>query len=231
MVDSIRAADINTRHLMLALDAGEPYRIARALALEAAFLGSGGSGHGHDECAAQAARLARQSGHPHAEALSALTAGMSAFLAGEWRKTSLLCERALVVLRDQCAGATWEMNCAESFLLYSLLFQGEIGAVSRRLPALLASARDRGNRYLETELRTRMNVVWLAADRPDDGERHASEAMEGWSHRGFHRQHYSQLLARIQTELYRGDAEAAWHLACTSTSVSLGLSSSARSRW
>ena len=57
-----------------------------------------------------------------------------------------------------------------------------------------------------------MNVVWLAADHPDEGERQANEAMEGWSHKGFHRQHYSHALARIQTELYRGDAEAAWRL-------------------
>ena len=213
MVDNIRAADFNTRHLLLALEAGEPYRIARALALEAGFLASGGTGSRYAaECAERAACLARQSGHPHAEALSALTAGMSAFLAGEWKKASLLCERALVVLREQCTGATWEMNCAESFLLGALLFQGEIGEVSRRLPALLTAARDRGNRYFETELRTRMNLVWLAADQPDEGERHANEAMEGWSHEGFHRQHYSHVLARIQTELYRGDAEAAWHL-------------------
>ena len=213
MVDSIRAADFNTRHLLLALDAGEPYRIARALALEGAFLTSGGTHLQYAaECAERAASLARQSGRPHAEALSALTAGMSAFLAGEWRKASQLCERALVVLREQCTGATWEMNCAESFLLYALLFQGEIREVSRRLPALLTAARDRGNRYFETELRTRMNVVWLAADQPDEGERQANEAMEGWSHEGFHRQHYSHVLARIQTELYRGDAEAAWRL-------------------
>ena len=39
MVDSIRAADFNTRHLLLALEAGEPYRIARALALEASSRG------------------------------------------------------------------------------------------------------------------------------------------------------------------------------------------------
>ena len=115
MVDNIRAADFNTRHLLLALDAGEPYRIARALALEAAFLASGGTGiERAAECAERAAHLARQSGRPHAEALSALTAGMSAFLVGEWQKASLLCERALVVLREQCPGATWEMNCAES---------------------------------------------------------------------------------------------------------------------
>jgi hypothetical protein len=36
--------------------------------------------------------------------------------------------------------------------------------------------------------------------------------MERWSHEGFHRQHYNHMLARIQTELYRGRAEAAWKL-------------------
>ena len=211
MVDNIRAAEFNTRHLLLALEAGEPYRAARALALEAAFLTSGGpGGEAAAECAARAARLATQSDNPHAAALSALTAGMSAFLLGEWRKASRLCERALDGLRE-CPGAVWEKNCAESFRLYALLFQGQIGEVSRRLPGLLTAARDRGNRYFETELCTRMNVVWLAAEEPDEGLRQASAAMAGWSHEGFHRQHYSHALARIQTELYRGNAEAAWH--------------------
>ncbi len=212
LVDEVRAADFNTRHLLLALEAGEPYRLARALALEAGFLTCGGDLQTAAECADRAACLARQSGHPHAEALSALTAGMSALLSGEFTNASRLCERALVVLREHCSGATWEMNCAEIFLLGALLFQGDIHEVSRRLPDLLTNATDRGNRFFETELRTRMNLVWLAADRPDEGERHAIEVMEGWSHEGFHGQHYSQALARIQTELYRGDAEAAWRL-------------------
>jgi hypothetical protein len=54
--------------------------------------------------------------------------------------------------------------------------------------------------------------VWLAADVPDEGEREAVESIERWSQKGFHRQHYSARLARVQTALYRGDAEAAWRL-------------------
>ena len=213
MVDNIRAADFNTRHLRLALEAGDPYRLARALALEAIFAASADTGSPYAaECAERAASLARESGHPHAEGLSALAAGALALLAGEWKKASLECARALVVLRDQCAGATWEINNAESFSLGSLISLGEIGEVSRRLPVLLAAARDRGNRYLETELRIRMNIVWLAADQPDDGQRHANEARQAWSQHGFHRQHYSHMLASINTELYRGDAEAAWRV-------------------
>ena len=46
MVDTIRAADFQTRHLLLALRAGELYRVARALNLEAGFTATAGkSGH------------------------------------------------------------------------------------------------------------------------------------------------------------------------------------------
>jgi len=59
---------------------------------------------------------------------------------------------------------------------------------------------------------TRNNFLWLAADDPDQGERETAESIARWSHKGFHRQHYSARLARVQTALYRGNAEAAWRL-------------------
>jgi hypothetical protein len=116
------------------------------------------------------------------------------------------------MLREKCAGATWEINQAYFFLLGSLLYQGELREVSRQIPELLASARERGNLHFETELRTRMNLVWLAADEPDEGARQAKEAIEAWAYKGFQRQHYNLTLALVQTALYRGDADAAWQL-------------------
>jgi hypothetical protein len=80
------------------------------------------------------------------------------------------------------------------------------------VPALLADARSRGNLYLATELCTRSTYVWLVADDPDEGEREAIGSIAQWSHKGFHRQHFSAMLARVQIALYRGDGEAAWRL-------------------
>jgi hypothetical protein len=60
-----------------------------------------------------------------------------------------------------------------------------------------------------------MNMFWLAADQPDEGERHVRESLASWSHTGMHRQHYSAIIARAQTELYRGNAESAWRLITT----------------
>jgi hypothetical protein len=92
------------------------------------------------------------------------------------------------------------------------MYLGELKEVSRLVSALLADARRWGNLYLATELVTRSNFVWLAADAPAEGEREVREALALWSHKGFHRQHYSARLARVQTALYRGEADAAWRL-------------------
>ena len=92
------------------------------------------------------------------------------------------------------------------------MYQGELGEVARLVPGLLADARSSGNNYVATELCTRSNYAWLAVDKPDEGEQETIASIARWSHKGFHRQHYSALLARVQTALYRGDADAAWRL-------------------
>jgi hypothetical protein len=214
LVDHVRAADFQTRHLLLALDAGEPYRIARGHAMEVGFSAAAGGPRMQRtaELIERAQTMANSVGHPHAIALATLMAGLAAYLVGQWRKAAVLCGRALGILSDQCVGVTWELNLGQNVLLASMLYQGELREVSRRLPAILATARERGNLYIETELRTRMILTWLAADDPEEGERQANDIMAQWSHRGYHRQHHNHLLTRIQIELYRGRAEQAWQL-------------------
>jgi predicted Ser/Thr protein kinase/tetratricopeptide (TPR) repeat protein len=213
LVDMIGAADFSTRHLIMALDAGEPLRIARAMAIEsAAWRGYPTGTRLSEELGRQSRALAKSVGHPHAIALSILADGISATTVGEWKKALTLSEQALAILRDQCVGLTWELNIAQNLVIWALMYLGELREVSRQVPAILANARSRGNLYIATELCTRSNYVWLAADDPDEGEREAVESIERWSQKGFHRQHYSAMLARVQTALYRGDAEAAWRL-------------------
>ena len=213
LVDMISAVAFSARHLLIALDAGEPSRLARAMAIESvarAIYPSGRKLTG--QLIQQSKVLATGVGNPHAIALSRLADGMMTMAVGEWKKALTLSEEALAILRDQCVGVTWELNMAQNLVIWALMYLGELGEVSRRVPALLATARSSGNLYIATELCTRSNYVWLAADDPDEGERVTIESIGRWSHKGFHRQHYSAMLARIQTALYRGDAAAAWGL-------------------
>ena len=212
LVDLIQSADFHTRHLILALESGVLDRITRAMALEVMIQSRAGGPRRQYvvDCLARAEALASQSADAYGHALCALARGVAALATGAWRQSHEQCERALTMLRGQRVAATWERNCAHVFSLGALLYQGELRRVSGVLPPLLAAARDRGDQYFETELRTRMNLVWLAADRPEEGQREAADAIQRWSHAGFHRQHYNFALARIQTELYAGRAMAAW---------------------
>jgi eukaryotic-like serine/threonine-protein kinase len=211
MVDNIRGADFQTRHLLLALRAGEPYRIARAMAVEAGFSAtSGASGRRRAQrFSNMAVALSARVGHPHAIGLARMTAGVAQFLVGEWRKALGLCGEAEEILRDQCTGVLWELTSAQNFVLGSLLYLGEFRELETRVPAMLEVASDHGNLYAATEIKTRMNPIWLASDDPERAKREVAEALQIWSQKGFHRQHYNALLAEAQIALYSGDGRAA----------------------
>src|SRR5438034_8657064 len=68
MIDTIRGADFQTRNLLLALGAGEPYRLARALAWEAthAAMGGEGSKKRSTRLLEEADALVRRIDQPHA---------------------------------------------------------------------------------------------------------------------------------------------------------------------
>ncbi len=211
-VDFIRSADFQSRHLLLALRAGEPYRVSRAISFEGAQAGSRG-GPSIERAAKtlrRAEELARKVGHPHAIGMSLWANGIGAYLAGRWKKAADLCDRAAEVFRDRCTGAFWELGMAQRFMLSSLLYIGDLAEVSRRVPALLGAALEQGNVLAATDLRTRLNLIWLAADDPERARLEVIEALKIWPREGFHLQHYSSMLAMAQIELYTDDAEVAW---------------------
>jgi hypothetical protein len=212
VVDNIRGADFQARHLLLALRAGEPYRVARALAMEAGFhaVPGGPSQRRTAELVAAALSLAEKTGHPHALGLATMTEGMAAYLVGQWRRSAELCEQAIDILQERCVGVSWELASAQRFMIAALLFLGRLEEMHRRMPSLLEEAARRGNLYAATNLRTRMqHVLLLAADDPEASRRELDDAMRLWTAHGFHLQHYSALFGHVQTDLYVGDGAAA----------------------
>jgi serine/threonine protein kinase/tetratricopeptide (TPR) repeat protein len=212
VVDLIRGAEFQSRHVLLALRAGEVYRVARAMAFETVQMATrGGPAISRaQQLADQTEELAQRSGHPHAIGLAIWARGLSAYLIGHWKEAAELCERAAEVLRDQCTGAAWELTVAHRFMLTSLMFLGELTEVARRVPQLLSVALEQGNIFAATDLRTRLNPIWLATDDPDRAREEVISAMMQWPREGFHLQHYTSLVALAQIELYTGDFEVAW---------------------
>ena len=155
---------------MLALRAGEPYRVARALSLEVAFVAMGGSrSRPRTARVLQAAHgLIERVGHPHATGLSTVMEGVAAWMDGRWKNAYDFFERAEAMLRERCTGVFWEIMSAQLFQLASLFYLGEVKELSRRLPALLKEAVERGDLLRATFLRIGYcsHVAWLAADDP-----------------------------------------------------------------
>lgn len=213
LVDIVTACDFLAQHLHMALDSGELSRIARGMAIEFSARSSDWTFRSSARrFEALSAALSARVDTPQALAMQLLADSIAACATGQWNRAQSSSERALTTLRDHCVGVNWEMSIAQNMFIWSLMYRGQLGELSRRVPLLLEDARRRGNLYLATELVTRSNFVWLAADDPDSGAREVDATMAQWSQKGFHRQHYSAMLARMQTALYRGDPETAWRV-------------------
>jgi hypothetical protein len=213
MVDTVQGAYFQTRGLLLALAAGEPYALARALALEAAHTSIGGSrSRARTTRLLEAAdELTRQVDHPYPRGMVAMARGIAAAFEGRWRPALALADEAEATFRGSCTGVMWELDTAQRFALWALMYQGEIAELSRRLPVLWKEAEDRDDLYAVTNLALIVGTfARLAADDPDGARREIAHVMTRWSREGFDVQHLEQLHDEAGIALYRGDGGAAW---------------------
>ena len=173
VVDLIRGADFQSLHLLLALRAGEISRLARAMAFEVSQTAARGDSASERvaELLEKTEELAKRAGNPHSIGMALWARGLSSYLLGHWKDAAEYCERSTEILRDQCTGVTWEITIANRFMLTALLYLGDVVEVSRRVPQLLSAALEQGNLFAATDLRTRLNAIWLAADDPDRARR------------------------------------------------------------
>src|SRR6266566_2019679 len=212
LVDNLRAADFLARHLLLALRAGEPYRVARGLALEAAFTASQSS-NGRRRAAqliAVSRPLAERIQSQHALALCELASCVAAFYEGRWEHARGFAERAEQLLLE-CGGVPWELNTAQLYQTYACYFIGDFPELARRSRAFLSNARERGNRLAGFYCRSGFtNAVWLAADDVAGAERNLDEAVREWHQEEFGVPHYWTTVARAHILLYRGEPALAW---------------------
>jgi hypothetical protein len=217
VVDPFRALLHCHQMTYLALKAGEPLRVMRGLAIEAAAF-SATLGPRNDKRTLRlldmAESIAGQLKTPYAAGFTTLARGMVNYVIGRWRIGREYCERAEVILADECKATGWELDTARTFTLWSLLLLGELAVLSRRRAELITDAQRRGDLYLSTNLGTYIGTLaHLAADDASRAEKELRHAMSQWSQRGFHVQHHNLFLSRGHIELYRGDGEAAWSYA------------------
>ncbi len=209
-VDPLRWLELATRHLLLALEAGEPHRIVRALLHQVFFLSRGGgrARRRSAELIQLALRLAKRIDDPYSLGLANHAAGLAAFFEGRWKRAGGLLDRTEAQLRQGLVD--WELTWVTLWQMEILCLRGHFRELLDRLPVVLKEVTERGNLLLEMFLRSR--VAWrarLAVDQPDA----ASDELRGADNlltpdlayfRPF------QLAGRVEIALYRGDGPAAW---------------------
>ncbi len=211
MVDTIRGLDFQCRHLVLALQSGEPYRIGRALALEAAFSAlSGNKSLGKTRLLLErSSQLAQTSNNPHAKALLMLVVGVVASLEGRWSEAQSALEKAEKTL-SQITGVVWELTTARYFWFFSMTWMGEYAAISQRMESLFNFLQRSENLYAYTVLQQCSFITHLAADQPDKALQATANAMKKWQYQGFHIQKLWDTIVKTHTALYLNDGLKAW---------------------
>ena len=212
MIDTLRGRDFQARHLLLALQAGELYRIARSLSNEAGYSATGGPPNARRTAALveMATSLAARVGHPQAIGVAQVAVGITAYAEGRWKTAWELAQKAEAILRERCTGVTWELDTTHIYSLRALFYMGRIAELASRLPVLIRDARDRDDLFAETSLRTRHSyVAWLAAGKPERARSELKDAIARWSTKAFYMQHYYVLVAEVEILLYTGDPAAA----------------------
>ena len=215
LAQPFRARDFQARHLLQALSAGEPYRVARALAVEAGDSATGGGRtRRRTQRVLEAAKsLAARIGDPYPIGFALSVEGVIAFIEGRWKTARDRTQEAGALLRERCRGVAWEIDNANYYSLASLFYLGRLKELRDTLPAVLREAEDRGDLYAATNIRTRLSpLIRLAQDQPAKAREDLEQAIGSWSRQDFYLQHWYELLGQTEARLYADAPAGAWEL-------------------
>jgi tRNA A-37 threonylcarbamoyl transferase component Bud32 len=222
LVDLIGGGALGTRALRLALDAGEPRRLTRALATFTSQLASDGGSRAFTLCRGLITtleELAAGSSDPRmtgyvemAKGFVALNQGLYGAQYGHFHSA------------EQCfakvAGTAWNVATCRTCLLYTT---GNVGRVREHMDEsrrTMREAQDRGNLFLETNTGTfALPLTLLFEDRAKEAIDLTRQSLSRWQVRGINLQDAMAGWAISWAQLYSGNAEAAWRESRTAWKV------------
>lgn len=208
MVDTFHGIEFQTRNLLLALRCGDERRICLALATEAAFLAASGAHTRNRAIAARARTLAARLDEPFSRGWILAGDAVARYQEGQFHAANDAAERADRLLAEECTGVQWERASMHLIRAWALFYLGDLSQLTTWVDRLIGQARDRGDLYTTVNLRTGLpSTVALAADNPARARRGIEDSAAQWTSRGFHLQHYYQVLGHCWCDLYTGSPE------------------------
>ena len=211
-VDPIISADFHGRHTRLALDAGEPLRVVRALCTEAAYSAATGGGRARRRAAAALEAARRVGGgisDPVSLGLTEVCAAGYHYFSGEFTPGFEHARFAADHLRARCTGVAWELTNSHIFGMWSLAHTADIPALTRHVPGILEESRERGDLLATASLRAGLPTAMLTfASDPVDPvgmvEAECAQALAEWTTQGLHLPHVYARVSRTWARLFAG---------------------------
>jgi hypothetical protein len=207
-IDSLVAAEVQTRGVLLALNAGEPVRVLRALIYESGFRSGANGGQARTaELLERARTVATQIGRP--EAMAMLDFGLGFYEhhgLGNLKNSATLLTRSEAVL-EGAPGMNAELAILRCSVITAFDWLGDVHTLEQRLPGLMADAERRGDHLLLTSL-VCAPLFWLARDRADDLAHYLESSRKLWPEHTFVMPAYWFMVAEAHRDLYLGHGRA-----------------------
>ncbi len=145
-MDPFAAANMQARHLLLALESGDSFSVSRALGYEAVYLAIEGDANSEKALALleRQRALTPEPTHPYLRAFAHYAVGVVDWGRGRWEGALAALDRAESAYRSDCTGVAWETLAAQLFSLGCLSFLGEFTELRKRIASIAdeAAARD-----------------------------------------------------------------------------------------
>ena len=205
VIDVVRARLIQTRYMLAALAIGEPNHLARAAAFEVTTSAHDGTRTWRrtERLIAQSTAFARKVGTLYATTWAEGSAGIAYYLRGSCAEALVRCQRAEEILRENGAGTQWEGATLRIFAVNALALLGRFEELAERQRVWVRDALDRGDLYGAVNLRIGFaNTVRLVADDPEGAREDVAASMRAWSKQGTHLEHFYELVATVNADLY-----------------------------
>jgi tetratricopeptide (TPR) repeat protein len=202
------------RHLLLALQGGEPRRVARALGMETLYAATAGS-HGQvqtDALLEQVEGLSHRLDDPLSYGVAALASGVAELYRGRFTRARPRLEEAERVLRERCTNVQWEMAMVRTFLVLSLYYLGDFPAMAGMMDACLRDATERDDLHTQLMLRAAFEPILHLFGGNLDAARRAYADLER-EHAGplsTSTYRYTLVLTQSRIERFAGRGRPAW---------------------
>jgi tRNA A-37 threonylcarbamoyl transferase component Bud32 len=214
LVDPMLGRVLQAKYLRDALDAGEPRRLASALALEVGYQAIPGlpARARFDAVVATTRTIAERVGDRARMGLFDGCSGIGAYLMGHYAEGRERLTRALDAMATDPAEMRWQIDVATFFLVTVLWNLGELRAMNELHDRVLDDAEERGDAYVQRAMRGwRGNASWLARGRVAEARANADRARSPRGPRDrFHLHHYYDLVCDTLLDLYEGKGDDAY---------------------